>query len=273
MTLVVAWLAVDNHGPTSMYVASDSRVSWPKLGKFDYGRKVFALKRSPDILAFCGDMLFPSMAISQIMEFADEGLLFPSNATSGQKAKAIAQKLRYQFLSYPKDVKEITADSLSIFHGSRDTTDNKRFHANLITWSKKFPWKAQSIPMPSKSGTLFVGGTGRPDFDSKYACYQDGPNKETSRNVFHCFYDALVNTTVDSVGGAPQVAGIIRKRYSPAFYQGLIYRRAKFFLGSKINELNNFDCIQWTNKNFEICDGVSGKRKPKAKSQKNPHMR
>jgi hypothetical protein len=66
MTLLVSWIGVDPHGTSSAYIAADSRVSWGDVANFDHGRKVFAFRHSPDILGYCGDVLFPTMVLSQI---------------------------------------------------------------------------------------------------------------------------------------------------------------------------------------------------------------
>ena len=49
MTLIVGWLACDQRGPCSAYIASDSRISDNK-NFYDYSQKTFALKNTPDIL-------------------------------------------------------------------------------------------------------------------------------------------------------------------------------------------------------------------------------
>jgi hypothetical protein len=74
MTLLVSWVGVDTHGPSSVYIASDSQISWGTLAKFNFGRKVFAFSKWPDILGYCGDVLFPSIALNQIVELADAGV-------------------------------------------------------------------------------------------------------------------------------------------------------------------------------------------------------
>ncbi len=255
-----------------MYVASDSRISWSGKATYDYGRKVFALRSSPDILGYCGDVLFPTMVLSQIVEMADAGLLFDRDASSEEKIKAIVQKLRYQFSKYPTEVTGIARSSITVFHGSRDPSNNKAFKAHLLKWSKKDSWESKPLPLPKKSGTLHVDGEGGKDFRERYLKYQEGPNKKTSRNVFHCFYDSLKSSAVPSVGGAPQIAGIIRKPSSHGFYQGMVLDGQRFFLGARIDELENFDRVKWTNKDFEVCDGSTGKRVPTAKRQKNPFM-
>lgn len=42
MTMLVSWIGVDTHGPSSVYIAADSRISWTQEHKFDFGKKVFA---------------------------------------------------------------------------------------------------------------------------------------------------------------------------------------------------------------------------------------
>ena len=50
MTSFIAWLGVDSRGPTSMYFASDSRISWDKVpGVWDCGQKVFAANAGAEI--------------------------------------------------------------------------------------------------------------------------------------------------------------------------------------------------------------------------------
>ena len=39
MTLLVSWIGVDTHGPTSAYIVADSRISWGLNSYFDYAKK------------------------------------------------------------------------------------------------------------------------------------------------------------------------------------------------------------------------------------------
>ena len=61
MTLIVGWLACDQRGPCSAYIASDSRISNNK-SFYDNSQKTFALKNTPDILGYCGEMLFTQLS-------------------------------------------------------------------------------------------------------------------------------------------------------------------------------------------------------------------
>lgn len=65
MTAFLSWVGVDHRGPASLYLASDSRISWTdnEVRSWDRGRKVFACSRTPDVLGYVGDVLFPSLVL------------------------------------------------------------------------------------------------------------------------------------------------------------------------------------------------------------------
>ena len=51
MTVLIGWIGVDSHSPCSAYILSDSRLSWgTSPSAYNFGRKLFSLKNSPDIL-------------------------------------------------------------------------------------------------------------------------------------------------------------------------------------------------------------------------------
>ena len=99
MTLLVAWAGIDSRGPASVYMASDSLITWSESRSFDFGRKVFSFNNHPDVLGYCGDVLFPSIAINQIVEMADNGLLFREEYSCKDKFEAIVNKLNQIFNS------------------------------------------------------------------------------------------------------------------------------------------------------------------------------
>ena len=271
MTLLASWVGIDTHGPASIYIASDSRISWGSKEKYDYGRKVFALKQSPDIFGYCGDVLFPSLVLSQVSEMADSYLLFAQESSSEEKFAAIREKLIYQFSKYPHEVETITGASIEILHASRDPTNGNKFVCNLLKWKRKNGWQSSGVELPEESGPLFVRGSGAHEFETNFVKCKKGPNAGTSRNVFHCFCDSLFTTKEPAVGGAPQLAGLIRKPGSAGMYFGIIVEDHRYYLGAPIDELSNFDRLVWRNELFEICDGRTGKRKAEAQPQPNPY--
>lgn len=267
MTLLVAWVGIDTHGPTSLYVASDSRISWSDQVGFDFGRKVFAFSKWPDILGYAGDVLFPSIVLNQIVELGDAGLLFSKSYTCKEKFQAIANKLNDQLKAYPQLYSGLADNSLVIIHASRDNNDHKRMFCHKFTWSKSGGWRGEEVKFGEKSHVLFVLGSGSSEFNSNYARYEAGPNEGTSRNVFHCFCDALINTNDPRVGGAPQIVSVNRKPGSAAINYGVIYNGSRYFLGAKIDNVEAFDAVDWRNEYFERCDGTTLKLLANAQSQ------
>lgn len=255
MTLLVSWIGVDTHGTASAYIATDSRVSWGKIAQFDHGRKVFAFRSSPDILGYCGDVLFPTMVLSQITEMADRGLLFSDEASCNERFEAIKEKLVQQFHQYPRMVEEITANTLQVIHISRDPNDNLKFECHLIEWKRERGWAGNNIPLPEASGVLFSLGSGSKEFNGNLARYKEGPDKGTSRSVFHCFCDTLFNIKDQQCGGVPQLVGIYRKPKSSAIAYGIIKNKQRYFLGIPVNNDVQYNSIEWRNDLFELCDG------------------
>lgn len=123
------------------------------------------------------------------------------------------------------------------------------------------------------SGILFSLGTGNSEFTENFKRYDEGPTKGTSRAIFHCFCDTLVNSKEPTVGGAPQLVGIIRKPESSAITYGVIHNGKRTFLGAHIDNLRNFGSISWRNECFEVCDGATMLRLPNAQSQPDPMRR
>ena len=203
MTLLVSWAGVDTHGTTSAYIAADSRVSWGDVANFDHGRKVFAFRRSPDILGYCGDVLFPTMVLSQITEMADRGLLFSPNATCKERFEAIKEKLIQQFQCYPRMIgRNYRGHVTGRTHLQRPDQEHG-FLLLAYEWDRNSGWSGQSMPMPSKSGILFCLGSGSSEFSKNLDRYAKGPDRGTSRSVFHCFCDTLFNIEDKQCGGAP----------------------------------------------------------------------
>lgn len=273
MTLLVSWIGVDTHGASSAYIAADSRIFWDKKNIFDHGRKVFAFQQSPDILGYCGDVLFPTMALSQITEMADRGLLFSEKASSKERFEAIKEKLVQQFNQYPRMVEQITAPLLQVLHISRDPTDNLKFSCWLIEWDRERGWAGKNKPLPTTSGVLFSLGSCAREFNDNLKRYQEGQDRRTSRSVFHCFCDTLFNAKDIRCGGAPQLVGIYRKPNSSAITYGIIKDKQRYFLGFPLNKDADFTKIEWRNDLFEICDGQTMKRIEQAQSQPDPLRR
>jgi hypothetical protein len=158
MTLLVSWVGIDTHGTSSLYIASDSRLLWDKSTSFDAGRKVFAFTRWPDVLGYCGDVLFPSLALNQIVDLADAGLLFAPEFSPKQKFQVIADKLNDLASEYPAMRAGLAKNKLTIVHGSRHPKENGVFFCHSISWTSEGKWRGEEKRMPTASDVLFALG-------------------------------------------------------------------------------------------------------------------
>ncbi len=265
MTMLASWICFDPHGPTSAYIVSDSRFSTNK-SVFDYGKKVFASKQFPEIFGYCGDVLFPSVILSQIVEMIDSGILINEKMNCDKKNSVIFERICYSL----KEYKNILHGSLiEIIHITRDTVFDKypNFYAYKLKWTQTEGIKTERILMKSESGIIEVMGAGESEFSENYKRYQQGKNRNTSRNVFHCFLDTLSNTKKFTCGGAPQLVGIYRKPFTGGKNYGIIYNNKRYFLGMGVPTKSHFKDIEWRNELFELCSGYTKKRIPNAKKQ------
>lgn len=258
MTTLVAWCGVDSRGPASIYLASESRISWGKAIYWDYGRKVFASSTTPDIFAYAGDVLFPSLVLGQIIELIEKGLCFDPVDTAEIKKQKIFQILKDAFINYPKSEQR----NFTIVYCTRENLGmDSVFWAFTIIWDCKKGWAEDSKEMPQKSDVIARFGSGGKFLDKWQTVWNMTTEKGTSRIVFSAFCKALYKSEDPHSGGSPQLVGLYRKGNGKTF--GIIYKGKRYLLGSPIItepvNLKNPD-IEWRNDLFENCSGYTKKR-------------
>lgn len=266
MTLIVSWIGLDSRGPASLYLISDSRISWidrSTVHKWDHGKKVYAFKNSPDIIGYCGDTLFTTQAISHIVNLADAGILFSNTHTADRRFARIKFKIKELLTPYPEICMR---DSFSIVYGTRVTSHD--FICFELTWSKSDGWKENKRSFADFSDKLMVLGSGAKEFEQKYIEYQKSEIQRTSRAIFQCFCDSLENIADPQCGGAPQLAGLYRIKNGIDF--GVILKGKRYVSGVCVDNLSNFNPLEWRNELFERFDGEQKKIKAGAQLQPNP---
>ena len=269
MTMMASWVACDTHGIASAYIASDSRITWAPSIHYDYAKKVFASSHYPEIFGYAGDVLFPSIVLSQILELIDGEILLAKNMTCRDKNKLVFEKICESLSKYP----DIMGDNpVQIMHISRETefTGYPSFHQYILKWSRNRGFKQSESTLPETSSLTYVLGTGQSEFYSNYERYQKGPNPNTSRNIFHCFIDTLNNVKDYACGGPPQLVGLYRKPGTAGNNYGIIYNKKRYFLGMEVPRevcCENNNHVEWRNENFELCSGETRKILPDAASQ------
>ena len=153
VTLIVAWIGVDDKKKgkeiSSLYIASDSRYSAGSRDKFDFGIKVFGASKYPEIFGFCGDVLFPSIILGQIIPQIDNGILLNPSDNCDQKTQKIFNYIKTSLEKYPAS---FLGGSFTILHGTRY---EKTFKLFKFVYTKKEGIKLEEITLGNISTKVY----------------------------------------------------------------------------------------------------------------------
>lgn len=249
MTLIVSWIGVDDKKDgkkiASIYISSDSRYTWGDTGKYDYGIKVFGSTKFPEIFGFCGDVLFPSIILGQIIPQIDNGILLDSSDNSETKSNKIFSYIKTSLEKYPKN---FIGDSFTILHGTRF---EKTFRLFKFFWETGRQLRKEEVLLGNTSTKVFSGGSGAKEFDENWLKWESERhnNYRTSRAVYHCLYKSLKEIKDPRTGGLPQIVGLFRNKNSRLF--GIVEDGKKYIFGKESSEDINSTSIEWRNGNFE----------------------
>ncbi|PIQ49790.1 MAG: hypothetical protein COW03_03095 [Cytophagales bacterium CG12_big_fil_rev_8_21_14_0_65_40_12] len=253
MTLIISWIGTDSRKISSFYIASDSRFTWANPLKYDYGRKVFAFTNSPNILGYCGDVVYPTLILNQILDMDRDGILFPKDSTNIERSRIIYKELTKKFDTYPS--KGVMDDSLEIIHVSRQGETD--FLCNVYKWTKSKGWEIIPKEILGSSDKVIILGTGESEFYNRYLDYYRGLNGKTSRALFQCLTHSLLKMKDLKCGGSPQLVGLYNRFNGKNF--GVIYENKRYYLGKEIEPDEIVNNIEWRNELFERCDGLTTK--------------
>ena len=265
MTSAAAWLAVDSRGPSAFYLASDSRISWEHLGgRWDFGRKLFASRNFPDIFGYCGDVLFPSLALGQALSLADKRVLFAPDDGPLIRHQKLITTVKFSFGSYPPEVRR----DFTILHASRENSGMaSQFYFWSLEWSPSRGWASKLLDLPKESVLVLAVGSGKQSLMDWNREWRERLGR-TSRSVFGSFCDSLRSRQDPNSGGAPQLVGIYRTGAARSF--GVIYDKQRFLFGMPITDECSCDSAEWRNCLFERCDGRTMERLESAQPQPRP---
>ncbi|MEI3469675.1 MAG: hypothetical protein V8Q76_13890 [Bacteroides intestinalis] len=250
MTLIVSWIGVDDKKEgksiASIYLASDSRYSWNTNTKYNYGQKVFGASSYPEIFSFCGDVLFPVSAITQMISQIDNHLLINEVDNAEAKSIKIFEYLNTSLYSYPKPC---MASGFSILYATRV---EKNFSLFRYYYTNKLEY--EEIALPNISTKVYSGGSGSAEFDTNWLqCdHEKNNNHRTSRAVYHCLSETIRNIKDPQTGGLPQVVGLYRINNARLF--GIVENGKKYIFGKEASPKISSQNIEWRNGNFERID-------------------
>lgn len=251
MTVLVSWAGVDSRGPASLYLASDSRMSWPDKSCWDYGRKLFASQVTPDVLGYSGDAFPPTQVLSQITSRLDAGAFFQGNESCDTRAELIAAFIADSMSSYPPPHR----GEFQVLYGTRVGEGNRAtFFAYRIDF-RGGSTRTQQATMPIESNVLCVVGSGRNAMEKRLAAWQISDVGRTSRAVFGALCDTIAGNEDPRVGGAPQLVSLYRK--GPARTIGVSFEGRGFVDGAAANPASSREPYEWRNSRFERLDSAS----------------
>ena len=267
MTSLVAWVAADSRGPSSLNIATDSRITWPSsdgsILHWDHSKKVYACAKEPLLIGFVGDVLFSVLVIPGIIDRIDRGVFLPE----GSIVDGVIAAIRRAWREYPRALYR----SLHIYIAHR-VGDEMSATFQLVVLSRKAGptarWITREYVIPTISECLVIDGTGGPAIRKAIDKWQTSSAANTSRAVFWGFVDAIVSGADPKSGGAPQVGSLYRVDGGKLL--GIIYNNQRYFGGAHLIGNEALDGVQWRNSLFERADGRKKSRLPEAQPQPQP---
>ncbi|HEY2392844.1 MAG TPA: hypothetical protein VGK22_16835 [Candidatus Angelobacter sp.] len=265
MTSLLAWVGIDSRGPASAYFASDSRITWPGGGVWDYGRKLFACRRYPQIFGYCGDVLFPVQTIGQIIEMIDADLIANQGDSIETWVDRVVSLIGVALKNYPSTAKQ----AFDLLYCVRDGESLlAKFHFLQLTFKLVGAPVITRIPVPAQSGPVAILGSGTSAIKAQNQRWSTSDVGGTSRAVFSAFCDSLKSGDDLWSGGPPQLVGIWRESSPKTF--GMIWNNRRYFYGTEVPKTEKLDNLRWYNELFEICDPFTLTRKESAQPQPRP---
>ncbi|MEV4561688.1 hypothetical protein AB0K51_32550 [Kitasatospora sp. NPDC049285] len=249
MTSLSVWTGVDQRGPASLYIATDSRISWPDGRKpWDHGRKTFHSHTTPDIFGYVGDVLFPAMTLPLVVDLFDhQGLTGADMAARQARFESLVRAAAAQLPGH------VRADVVFV-HCSRDGSGvGCEFGLQLLRYRKATDdWSVEKPPMAATSSELELLGSGRNALEDALAEWRQSDASGTSRAAFSAFCEALERGADRATGGPPQLVGLYRQGPGRPF--GVSWQDELFLHGTPIRSDTSMPGIEWRDRLFQRVD-------------------
>jgi len=250
VTTLIAWTGVDSRGPASLYLAADSKFSWTQSTAWLHGRKLYASRVVPDILGYCGDVLFATQAVGQVLELVEAELLFTRTTDFASRLGVLHQFVRRSFGTYPAEERR----AFSIVYATRGAEGmSSTFSVGEVGWSPATGWTERVAALPERSGVVLVRGSGTAAFGSTLQRWMASDVGGTSRAVFSAFCEHVRSGDDIATGGAPQLVGLYREP-GPATTFGVAWEGMRYLSGALVNDALSYRAVEWRDDLFQICD-------------------
>lgn len=279
VTSLVCWIAVDSRAIASVYIASDSRITYTDGREpYDTACKVFACRRRPDILGYCGNAGKPPTVLAGLASALDARPLV-AEENAWDRARLLVDGLTE---ALPLD-RDHPYDQTKVIYASRDGSGHANaafavFEISVIDGRWYFQTLINSAARTEdedederyralrKLDVVFADGSGASDvrrWRERWVKYHESEiarhklrgttRTRTSRGVFSALCTALRFGADPCSGGAPQLAVIHQE--GAAMPLGVIWGARRFYegmprTGSDAIALNT----RWYDKLFQQCD-------------------
>jgi hypothetical protein len=267
MTTQISWIGVDHRAPSSVYIATDSRISWGASDTWDAGKKVFNSTSSPQIWGYSGDVLFPSQAIGSFVHAYDCGAFQKEVGFSEVSAHAaFVASLKKQYEGYPDRHRR----DFSIIHCARIAEGMKtQFAVWKTSWDRGRGWQDLRITPPSSSDLIQVEGSGKKTFTGWNMRLKKSEIGSTSRAVFQAFTQSIRSESDPLTFGPPQLVAL--RRRGSGLAHGIIWDNKVWLNGTEVS-LTVTSELECYNENFERCNPATGKLLAGAQRQPLPKL-
>jgi len=263
MTTLIAWLGVDSRGPSSIYLASDSRITWDISSSWDHGRKLFVCRVRAFLFGYCGEAFLASQILGQVAEQIDGDLFRASDPDDGvrQIVSTVSDMLRDKPYAVGGGFELILAQRSA--EGMLST-----FHLHEAQFSRSAAPKITRYSLPKNSGVIGMWGSGAKVFYEHERRWAKSDVGGTSRAVFSAFADSIASRSDPLSGPPPQLVSLYRKGPGRPF--GLIWEGHRYYYAIEIKSQVETRSVQWHNSLFEICDPQTLERTLRAQPQPRP---
>ena len=265
MTSLISWIGIDQRGPASAYFASDSRITWGGKNGWEHGRKLFASSKYPHILGYCGDVLFPTQTLSQVIEMIDAGLLLDNSDTIDVSVEKMVSVISSAFDTYPSTAKK----RFEVLYCFREGDGvSALFHLRHIVFDPIQAPRVSIINLPAHSDIVANLGTGAVSMRASLEPWKASEVGGTSRAVFSAFSDSLRSGIDRNSAGPPQLVGLQRRFAAKTF--GIVWEQRRYFYGLEVDLVTSSTDVRWFNDRLEICDPQTMSRRIDAQPQPRP---
>jgi hypothetical protein len=270
MTSLAAMVARDSRGPSSLYLMTDSRITWGESSQhWDAGRKTFASPVGADIFGYCGDAYFMPMTLGQVISIAAAKILDLSSPEADMRHQLILSLLTPSLSM----IKTKHVLPMTLFHGARDS---ELMTSRFRLWRSQFDpktmsWSDEELVVEDRSYLAAINGSGKTHVESYERKVAKTSAAGTSRAAVHAFCSSLRSSADPFSGGAPQLVGLWRK--GPARQFGFFWNGKSFVGGMQVTSDLDRESMDWFNHLFERCDGRTGQRLAGSSSHRSTRLK